>query len=275
MLTAASLSIAIETLEEFDQNNKDRRATEKEMLKKAQYLVAEHQKEFVATVVIFDEQFHAGVQGIVASRLVDQYGLPTIVFSETTDNSILTASARTVESVDIRQMLQQVADEQQNLLVSFGGHKGAAGLKIKKQDLALFKQTFEQVVAKFLQQHQLQLAPLVYNDGELSEQQINNATRLAIAQLSPYGRGFEQVSFGNEFIIQSYRQLGQFQEHLSLMLIMGKTIFRAIWFNSIAEGGFCPFNEGETVKVVYQIKADTYRDEKGIQLMVQYMEKQN
>jgi len=106
-ITAETDKLAQSALAKLDEDNKQRKVTEKAMLLKAKYMAKQHVKEFNYSMVVFDEEFHAGVQGIVASRLVDLYGRPTVVFSPSSNPEVITASARTVNSIHIRNILQK------------------------------------------------------------------------------------------------------------------------------------------------------------------------
>lgn len=255
----------------LDEDNKLRKSTEKDMLLTAKQLAKEHCKKYDYSMVVFNEDFHAGVQGIVASRLVDQYGRPTVVFSVTTNDQVITASARTISGVHIRDILQKISEINPNLLISFGGHKGAAGLKINRQDLAIFKQHFEQEIIKQLniaKENQSALQPIVLIDGALTDEQLSYQSVIELEQLQPYGREFERPLFKNQFIVQFIRHLGKDGEHISLLLIHKDKVIRSIWFNALEKNEFPDFIEGDTVDVVYQIAKDDYRGEGHFQLMI-------
>ncbi len=275
-VTADTDEQAKEALEKLDEDNKSRKATEKDMLFKAKLLAKKHIKQFDYSCVVFDEEFHAGVQGIVASRLVDQYGRPTVVFSVSSHTDIITASARTVATIHIRDVLQQISVLQPDLLISFGGHKGAAGLKIYKNSLDDFKKVFDQQVKQQLnfsdKDETQKLSPMLFIDGSLTAKQLSYQSILALDMLQPYGREFESPCFRNQFIVQFIRQLGKDGEHLSILLIHEKQIIRSIWFNALEKNEFPEFIEGDTVDVVYQLIKDDYRGEGNFQLNIKYIE---
>ena len=262
-------------LEKLDADNKQRKATEKAMLVKAKYLAKQYAKKFNYSMVVFDEEFHAGVQGIVASRLVDLYGRPTIVFSNSADCEVLTASARTVAIIHIRDILQKISQQQPELIISYGGHKGAAGLKIKKNSIAEFSQLFDEMIKqemklKFASCEQ-ELTPIIKVDAVLTAQQLSYTSVLQLEQLQPFGREFELPCFQNNFIVQFIRQLGKEGEHLSLLLVFDKQIIRSIWFNALEKNEFPDFIEGDTIEAVYQIIKDDYRGEGHFQLNIKYI----
>ncbi|MFK5985701.1 MAG: single-stranded-DNA-specific exonuclease RecJ [Pseudomonadota bacterium] len=275
-VTAERDQQAQQTLATLDEDNKLRKATEKEMLFKAKTLARQHIKQYHYSMVVFDPDFHAGVQGIVASRLVDQYGRPTVVFSVSANPDIITASARTVSAVHIRDILQQISSLKPELLISFGGHKGAAGLKIKKTQLDEFKTLFEQQIQQQMhsdkKEREQALQPILLIDGALTAQQLCYQSVVQLEQLQPYGREFEKPSFKNQFIVQFIRHLGKDGEHLSLLLVHENQVIRSIWFNALEKDEFPEFVEGDTVEVVYQLMKDDYRGEGNFQLNIRYIE---
>lgn len=270
-LTAKDMEQATHSLEILNQDNIERRETEKEMLLEARAIAEQYRQKYSKTMVVFSENFHPGVQGIVASRLVEDYGRPTIVFSPSSDPELITASARTINPINIRGILQKIADENAELLVSFGGHKGAAGLKIKRVDLALFQTSFENMVVKELGE-EVVLYPCVYTDSELSSAQLSYATIEELELLQPFGRGFEVPHFNNIFEILNLRRIGNEGQHLSMILKFERKNVRSIWFNAIKEGQLQPFIEGNQIKAVYQLIKDDYRGEGFFQLNIQYAE---
>jgi len=266
-------------LKTLDEDNKQRKLTEKTMLVKAKSLAKQYVKKYVYSMVVFDEEFHAGVQGIVASRLVDLYGRPTIVFSISSNPEYITASARTIGIIHIRNVLQKINQQQPGLLISFGGHKGAAGLKIKHLDLDQFKLLFEQSIKQEIEENNntgdLVLKPILKVDGKLSDAQLSYNSVLQLEQLQPFGREFESPCFQNNFIVQFIRQLGKDGEHLSLLLVKDKQIIRSIWFNALDKDEYPHFIEGDTVNVVYQIIKDEYRGDGNFQLNIKDIQATN
>ncbi|MBF0265203.1 MAG: single-stranded-DNA-specific exonuclease RecJ [Gammaproteobacteria bacterium] len=270
-LTAENLTDAKNSLNKLDQNNIERRKTEKKMLLTAHDLADQsldnNQRQ---SLVIYDQEFHAGVQGIVASRLVDYFGLPSIVLSQTLDGKILTGSARTVEKINIHGVLKNISQRYPDLLLSFGGHKGAAGLKIKLDDFERFSKVFDQTVVEMLNKEQLE--PIVLVDDSLGDDDFNTKTLSLLNELKPYGRTFENPVFCNEFIVQFYQQVGQKGEHIRFVLIYNQKLIRAIWFSAIKDNEFVPFIEGNTINAAYYLMADNYNGNENIQLNIQYAE---
>ncbi len=263
---------AMQALQLLDQDNKDRRQTEKQMLIKARELAVQHLYSNPHSIVIYDPDFHAGVQGIVASRLVEAYGKPAIVLSPTPDQHLLTGSARTIEDIPIRDVLEQIAHSDVDIIERFGGHKGAAGLKLHKKNLQRFILEFERQIASIADRKKLSLLPYLNIDGQLDAKQLNLESLRQIEQLQPYGRGFEPPCFENTFVLDFFRQLGKDGEHLAVILFLENLTLRGIWFNALRAGDYPDFIQGEQVKVYYQLMRDEFEGREQIQLNIRFMQ---
>lgn len=133
------------------------------------------------SIVLFDESWHKGVVGIVASRLVEAYYKPTIIFTRSTDD-LITGSARSIKEFDIHTALEECAD----LLEHFGGHKCAAGVSVKPENFEAFTKRFEEVVRRTLPPEEL--APEVVIDAEIDfAEHITPKFLRILKQFSPFG----------------------------------------------------------------------------------------
>ncbi len=269
-LSAAGITESSQYLLELDQDNQLRKSTEKDMLDIAFRLAAEQLEQQSYSLLIYHEAFHAGVQGIVASRLMEKYGRPVIILSPTNEPGIVTGSARTIARIHIRDVLEQIATKYPQILLRFGGHKGAAGLKMLNDNIDEFRLLFEQVVHQQLDSAD-NLRPIIYSDGELLETQLSFETIAELKQLEPYGREFETPVFEGDFQIQSIRAIGADGTHLMIQLASESNSFRAIWFKALEKSGAdFPFVEGQIIHVAYQLKENYYRGNFSIQLHILY-----
>ena len=133
------------------------------------------------SIVLFDEEWHKGVVGIVASRLVEAYYKPTIIFTRSTDDMIV-GSARSIKEFDIHTALEQCAD----LLEHFGGHRCAAGVSLKPENLDIFINRFEEVVAQTLNEQEM--IPEVEVDAEISfSENLTPKFLRILKQFAPFG----------------------------------------------------------------------------------------
>ena len=168
------------------------------------------------STVLCNPKWHKGVVGIVASRLIDTYYRPTIILTES--NGLITGSARSVPGFDLYKAVESCSD----LLENFGGHMYAAGLTMKKENLPLFTQRFEEYVAGIIEPHQL--IPVVEIDTMLELTDITPKFYRIIKQFQPFGPGNMAPVFMTENVVDNgqSRPVGANNEHLKLTLIQGK-----------------------------------------------------
>lgn len=252
----------------LEQDNQERKKIEQEMLQTA-LNQAEKVEGENASIVVADDTFHAGVQGIVASRLVDRYGRPAVVFSPGRDHGQYSGSARTVDGIHVQQALQFVHKHDSDLMLSFGGHRGAAGLRIGRDRLAEFAEIFEQAVR--IQAGDRVFGPIILTDGEPDFSEISLETLADIESLAPFGREFENPVFKGIFKIERLRPVGAEPIHLSMGLSGRGRIFQAIWFRALERAGDpLPFHKGDRVQCVYRLSENKFRGKTTLQLIVQY-----
>lgn len=270
-LMADHLAEACKQLECLDSDNQDRRFVEGEMTRAAIETAQQQVERGFQSLVAYLEEGHSGVQGIVASRLVERFGRPALVATPGREPGQLSASVRSVPGVHIRDALQRVDDFHPGLLVRFGGHQGAAGLTLHADQLVSFQQAFEQAVV--LQLNGRQLEPTLYTDGELSADLLNLGTQQLLEQLEPFGREFEPPLFEGVFMLEGLRVIGADQTHLRLELAAreGGERYQGIWFRALPEEGApLPVEPGQQVHLAYQLEANEFRQQTHLQLNIRY-----
>ncbi|MCU7939665.1 MAG: single-stranded-DNA-specific exonuclease RecJ [gamma proteobacterium symbiont of Bathyaustriella thionipta] len=269
-LCAPTLHESMQHLQELDKDNQHRKETEKDMLEIAFRLANEQLDTQLWSLVVYHEAFHAGVQGIVASRLMEKFGRPVIVLSPTNEAGKLTGSARTIPVIHIRDAIEQVARTHPEIVLKFGGHKGAAGLKLNSSRLDEFKVLFDNAIEQQLNSGD-DLRPVIHTDGELSEDELSYETIAELKHLEPFGREFEVPVFEGDFKVQSIRVIGADGIHLMLQLATDSHSFRAVWFRALdnKKDPF-PFIEGQFIHAAYQLKENYYRGNFSIQLHIIY-----
>ncbi|MEM7280925.1 MAG: single-stranded-DNA-specific exonuclease RecJ [Pseudomonadota bacterium] len=245
----------------LEKDNEDRKTIEKGMVAKGQTLI-DLDKQF--SQVVFDPEFHPGVQGIVASRLLDAWGKPAVVFSPGRQSDTITGSARSIPDVHILDVLKTLSQDDPDLFVAFGGHAGAAGMTLLRNKLQAFAQAFDREIASRLD-HPPQAQ--VWTDGELPATHMTMALVNELQQLQPYGRGFEPPVFAGLFLVQGVRPVGAEGNHLQLSLERDGYGFRGIWFNA---GEFV--SEGDTLACAYRLDVNRFNGSEHLQLIVQYAE---
>ncbi len=258
---------AARELEVLDADNRDRRETESQMLAIARAMAVAQLAEGRVILMIYHPSFHAGVQGIVASRLVDAFGHPAVVLSPGMSPGQLSGSARSIDGLDIRQALQGVADADGDLLHKFGGHVGAAGLSVDLERVAQLHSLLDAQVA--LQLRGRELGPELLTDGCLEAAQLVRETVGELEVLAPYGREFDVPLFEGNFLVRSLRRVGNDGTHVALDLMVGERPVRAIWFRAVANSeAALPLSPGQHARLAYRLERDEYRGGDSVQLLV-------
>lgn len=208
------------------------------------------------------EEGHPGVHGIAASRIKEAFGRPTILFSPKWHApELLSGSARSIDTLHIRNVLQKVVDRDPSLVMSFGGHKGAAGLTIKKDNFAAFSSLFEEATQGMLSAQDI--GPCLWTDGplDLTRCELTWYQQL-LSNLEPFGREFEppvfEVSPCQCTLIQGIGD-GTHAKLQFKIPALSKTI-QAVWFQCrLDPSGPLPLAVGETVKVAFRLVVDKYQ----------------
>jgi single-stranded-DNA-specific exonuclease len=188
LLISSNLDEAIERAKLVDEVNSTRRNFDENITKEAFEMLAirEEEAEWNSTV-LFKEDWHKGVIGIVASRCIEKYYRPTIILTES--NNKATGSARSVVDFDIYEAIAECAD----LLDQFGGHKYAAGLTMSVENVPAFQAKFEQVVRSRIEA--IHLKPVIEIDDVLLLDQINYKFYNILKQMAPFGPGNTEPVF--------------------------------------------------------------------------------
>ncbi|MBF0351244.1 MAG: DHH family phosphoesterase [SAR324 cluster bacterium] len=264
-LTAPDLNDANHFLDILENDNKDRRYTEKSMLSVAKKQAVAALEKHTHSLCVFHPGFHLGVQGIVASRLLELYGRPTVVLSPMKDN-LLSASVRSIPGVHVKNALQWIEEESPGFFYKFGGHRGAAGFSLESANLELFSEKFEMAVRRQMTQPP---EPMIWTDGKLSHAQINFATLNELQQLQPFGREFESPLFEGEFVVESLYPVGNPKVHLSLLLSGSSFRFKAIWFNALEhEHDPVHCQSGDAINCVFEMAKNVYLRKEHLQLRI-------
>ena len=264
---------AAQHLELLDSDNQQRRTVEKEMVQAALQGAEEQVAAGMQSLVAYLEEGHSGVQGIVASRLVEKHGRPTVVLTPASDTKHLVASARSVPGISIHAALQRVDDMNPGMLVKFGGHQAAAGLTLWRERLVDFQQAFERAIV--LQLGERKLAPYLLTDGELEPNLVSLEAFNLLKKLEPYGREFEAPLFEGVFHLAGIRAVGADPIHLQLDLTLANdtNLIKAIWFRALPQAGAdFPFQEGDQVRLAYRLEENVFRGRTSLQLMISYAE---
>jgi single-stranded-DNA-specific exonuclease len=268
-LNAANLDDAQRHLQQLDDDNQDRRHQQQAMLAQAQEIAQalySPQKYSLALKL----QGNAGIQGIIATRIGEAYGLPCVAMTDLNDGYLAGSGRGIVKNIDLRLAFQWMSDQEPGLFKSMGGHAGAAGCMIPLEKYSIFAELFEQAIKQQIGDQPPM--PMIETDGQLSEAQLTPQLLTELAQLEPYGREWPQPLFNGEFEIVDVKVVGQTKTHLSFKLkqASGKWI-QAIYFNAKQQADEpTAFSPGERIKCVYQTSLNRYNQRVSLQLRLQW-----
>jgi len=208
LLTEENLEFAQTHAKEIEQYNLDRREADQTITQEALRKIEDANEQERFTTVVYQEDWHKGVIGIVASRLTETYYRPTLVFTKSGDK--LAASARSVKGFDVYNALEACAE----YIEQFGGHKYAAGLTLEKENYEAFKQKFEEVVSQSIDQRLL--TPEIRVDAEINLKDISPKFHRILKQFAPYGPGNMTPVFLTKNLSDSgfAKPVGKTQDHL-------------------------------------------------------------
>ena len=250
---------------ELDSLNQTRREIEQGMVADAEMILTQiTPAPDEMGIAVYHESFHQGVVGIVAGRLREKFHRPAIVFADASDTSDeLKGSARSIDGLNIRDVLDSIATRLPGMLPKFGGHAMAAGLSIKRVHLARFQKAFDKAVRAAVTQDMLDAVLLT--DGSLNQEQLNLQTVATLADAGPWGNGFAEPLFAGEFTLVNQRVVGQ--DHLKLVLGFNDQLIDAIAFRQKPLDG-----QPKQVNVVYKPALNDYAGQQTLQLRVEYIE---
>ena len=261
--------------QQLDEINYARRDIEADMKQQAMTIldkiqldvgVGEQNKNLPFGLCLFDEGFHEGVVGIIASRIKDQWNRPVIVFAKT-DDGLLKGSGRSIKGFHLRDALDNVAKKHLGIIHKFGGHAMAAGLTINEADYELFSQSFDKEVRNHLNEDDLH--GVIMSDGELHESEFSMSTAEELRYAGPWGQTFQEPIFDGIFNIVNKRIVGEKHLKLSLQPQDSQLEIDAIAFN-VTDEDWAP--DLRKVKIAYRLDVNVFRGNKSLQLMVDYIE---
>ena len=214
------------------------------------------------SLVLYDPSWHRGVVGIVASRIVEAYNKPTIVFTRGSDD-LITGSARSLKEFDVHEALEKCAD----LLEHFGGHKSAAGVSLRQENMRAFLDRFEQLVREGMGEEEV--VPEVEVDAEIGFSQITPKFLRILKQFAPFGPENNVPVFVTRELVDTggARIVGSNHLKFSAIPIMERTSpYPAIAFQQ--GEALARMRKGERFDLCYQLEENYWRGKTEIQLNV-------
>ena len=269
-LLADDAPAARESAQRLSELNAQRRELEARMQEEAlviatQLLARTEGPEVSSTragICLFDAGWHPGIVGLVAGRLKDRVHRPVIAFAPA-EGGALRGSARSVEGVHIRDVLDAIATATPGLLDKFGGHAMAAGLTLPAARLAEFSEAFDAAVRE--RRGDEDPRGIQHSDGELAPQEFVLDTARALRAGGPWGQGFPEPQFDGEFELLESRLVGE--RHLKMRVRAPGGVIDAIQFGYL--GG--PFDDarvrpGARLRLLYRLEVNEYEGRERLQM---------
>ncbi|MET0210576.1 MAG: single-stranded-DNA-specific exonuclease RecJ [Burkholderiaceae bacterium] len=263
-LTTDDSAQALELARELDRINRERRVIEAGMQEQALMLLERVMSDPrlngapPPALALFDEDFHEGVVGIVASRIKDRLHRPVFVFAEGADGQ-LKGSGRSIPGFHLRDALDLISKRHPELLRKFGGHAMAAGCTLTPGGVEQFGAAFEEVAREWLDEHAL--TRTLRTDGPLPPEAFCAETVQEL-EAQVWGQAFEAPLFCDQVQVVHQRLVGE--RHLKLRLRQGSMLRDAIWFGHTE-------SLPEQVTLAYRLSLDEYQGQQRVQMVVEAM----
>lgn len=263
-LRSSTLEQARRMVAQLKEANEERKAIERELKEEAMEIARGQIVRGAQGLAIWLKEGMAGVHGIVASRLTEAFGRPTLCISPKLGHpGLVSASARTIPGFHVRDAFAWIDVQAPGMLIAWGGHEGAGGLTLREDDIPTLQALWNQAV----EEHGIEVGPYVLTDGPLPR--APDFTLLTeLAALEPYGREFDTPRFAQDARLISAAAVGE-GKHLKLMLdLIGRQV-AGIWFNTPALS-WVP-EPGLPVRAAFELGTNTYRGTTTLQAQVSHL----
>jgi len=253
--------------EQLDQLNRERKAIESDMKQQAEQSLAsiEEVSDLPYGMCFYQEDWHQGVIGILASRMKEKCHRPVIAFAKADDDT-LKGSARSIPGVHIRDALDLLAKRHPELLSKFGGHAMAAGMSIKAEHYETFTKAFDQIIEEWVTPEQLEAT--VYTDGELAPEDFSLEFAEQLRVAGPWGQAFPEPCFDGTFEVLQQRIVGE--KHLKLTLREPNSGMLIDGIHFFCDLSVWP-NQAQRARLVYKLDINEFRGQRNLQLMVDHI----
>ncbi len=256
---------------ELDNLNSDRKLIENEMREEAFASLEQlsiDEKEIQAGICVYEETWHQGVIGILASRIKDKYHRPVIAFADANgQGDEIKGSARSIPGFHVRDALDTIAAQNPGLISKFGGHAMAAGLTLSKSAFAEFSKAFSNYAEKNLGEEAL--TAKIVTDGEVTSDLLSLETAQSLVDAGPWGQGFPEPLFDGLFELRELRVLADKHLKMRVSPVDSELELEAIAFNvdqHLRPPVAC------IMRFVYRLDINRYRNIKKLQLIIEHME---
>lgn len=259
LLTSTSLEEAMAMAMGIEEINTERKETQKLTQEEAEYLVdREVDLENDRVIVLASDNFHAGVIGIVASRIVEKYFRPTVLIA--LDNGVGKGSGRSIPKFNLFKAFTECSEH----FIQFGGHAYAAGLSIEENKVEGFRKAINEVGKKFLKEDDL--IPELKVDACLDIKDINRGLFNQIHRLEPFGaENPVPVFIAGGVRIQNFRTMGKEENHVRFRAVQGSSRIDAIGFG-MAEAFAAIDPTADVVDIAFEIHINTWNGQDKVEL---------
>lgn len=255
---------------QLDELNQQRRDMQEQMQVEAMQQV----KELIATlqdaqtlppaVCLYDDRWHQGIVGLVASRVKDAVHRPAVAFApEAPGSAVLKGSARSVKGLHIRDVLALVDAREPGLMRAFGGHAMAAGMTLEHRHLGVFRACLEHAVVTVLDGAGLEAELLT--DGVVSADDLGMELAVLLQDFGPWGQRFPEPLFDGQFQVLEQRVVGSSHLRMKVRPQDGRQTLEAIAFNHLPED----LPGTDTVRLIYRLDINRWRGSETCQLLVE------
>ena len=259
---------ASEFASQLEALNLERREIQGDMQKQAAEAVEEigtEESSLPQGLCLFDDRWHQGIVGLIASKMKDRFNRPVIAFAQG-DDDLLKGSARSVSGINIRDALDTIATTHPGLLLKFGGHAMAAGLTIEQNRFDEFAAAFAREIEHL--GYNGDQAEIIITDGELSSEELSLDVAQLLKDAGPWGQGFPEPLFEGRFEVIEHRVLKE--RHLKLLVEAGDSEpMDAIAFNSVESGEQMQLNR---IRATYRLDVNEFRGQRKAQLIIDYFQ---
>ncbi len=250
---------ALALAKNLDRLNETRKKLSNEMFQQALEQIDQEN----ASICLFDQTWHQGIVGVVASKIAEQCNCPVVLFAPGQEDRELKGSARSVVGLNIRALFAEIADAFPGIIRYFGGHAMAAGITINYDQ----RETFQQVFNEFVLKKQLTKQPVEYLvDGELSTSELTLENALLLNQ-QLFGHGFEEPLFVGNFTVIRINILKTKHAKLFLRDERSQKEWEAIYFNVKNIENLYPYL-GKTISIVYKLAVNSFNQKLQVQLPI-------
>ena len=262
LLIEKDIAVANRFADEIEAYNIERRGYDQQITIEALEQIIQNKEEKRASTVVYHPDWHKGVVGIVASRLIETYYRPTIVFTQS--NGVISGSVRSVSGFNVYEALQACQEH----IIQFGGHKYAAGLSIAIDQYEAFKAKFEEVVKNTITKESL--TPEIKIDTEISFKEITRKFFNILKQMAPFGPGNMNPVFVTHSVNDNgySKTVGKDNNHLKLSVrdLKSGIVMNGIGFNM---GDKAPLvKSGVPLSIVYTLEENHWKDKISLQMRI-------